>query len=225
MVGLSVSVNAQQKGKVTYYGNVWIKNSVQLTPETTLFYSVGGDGQKSVTTDPTVNLYKDYRLLNGDPCVSAGGSPGFLFYPQRTADCTPNTRHFRVYLPQQALESQTFLSVCSNFIQSDGRNFVTAWRMYTPNLYGTTDRKTKTILTDVRFGFWCGSNAYMIKTDAPLQPEILSADGATRRLLNKRIVDGGITASLGYPTNGEFTSIGVNNFEFPFDITTQQATQ
>jgi hypothetical protein len=213
LLGFSFAVNAQKKGSVTYHGNVIIKDFVSDGTNTFLL-SVTGDGINS-------NYYRDYRLPNADPCVTAFGEPSFLMYPQRTADCQPNTRHVKLYIPQATYNDANFPAVCKTVFTPDRDGtayFVHAYRMYFSNLYGSPTRKNPEVWTDARFGFYCGSNVFSIQPDGMFKPEILSSDGKRRRISN--LGSSAIPANLFYPQDGNFYPTGVAPFPFWFDITT-----
>jgi hypothetical protein len=224
LISLTNSAIAQ-KNKTTYYGNVWIKNFVDITTNgttTTLGLSVVGDGIDNV-------LYKDYRLpTSTDPCVSAFGSPFFQMYPNEFSSCQAlNPRSFRLYIPQSVYDDAKFPQGCKTVFQFDSnRNeyFVYPYRMYFPNLYGTTDRKNPVLLTEARFGIECGSQGgFNIQTTQSLQPTILSSDGRKRRLSNYG--NSAVSANLFYPQNGTYYPVGVQPFSLWFDITTELTTQ
>jgi hypothetical protein len=143
-------------------------------------------------------LYKDKAAptSTGD-CVSAFGSPSFLMYPQASGCTTATPRNFWLY--------------------------ISAYRMYFSNLYGTTSRKVDKVLTDARFGFYCGAEAYSIQPDGMFEPSMLSADGRKRRISN--FGASAFSANLLKPQDGGFISLNIPSFSFPFDITTEFTTQ
>jgi hypothetical protein len=214
LLGISFTASAQKGKTATYHGNVWIKDY-----DGPHRLAVIGDGING-------NHYKDYRLQGGDPCVTAFGEPTFLMYPQRSADCQPNTRHVKLYIPQGTYNDTNFPGICKTvftFDQSVGAYFVIAYRMYFSNLYGSPSRKNPEVWTDARFGFHCGSNAFSIQPDGMFKPEILSSDGRRRRISN--LGSSALPANLLYPKDGNFYPTGVAPFPFWFDITTEFTTQ
>ncbi|HEX8288051.1 MAG TPA: hypothetical protein VF556_08650 [Pyrinomonadaceae bacterium] len=223
LIGLSNSASAQKK-PYYYYGNVWIKNFVDITTNgttTTFGLSVVGDGIDNV-------LYKDYRLpTSTDPCVGAFGNSFFHMFPQEFSNCqAPNPRSFRLYIPREAFDDANFPQACKTVFQFDSdRNqyFGYPYRVYFSNLYGTTDRKNPVLLTSAKFGIPCGSESYDIQTTQLIRPTILSPDGRKRRVSNYG--NSAVPATLFYPQNGSMTPVGVQPFPLWFDITTELTIQ
>jgi hypothetical protein len=216
-LGLSFDSYAQNKSNSTY-ANAWITDvDTNNTP-----LQVVSD---TLNLTDRGTLYRDYRLSGGDQCVTAFGGPAFLMYPHKSDCPTTPIRSFRLYLPSTAMDYPSFTTNCETtriYDGARGQYYVNAWRMYFPNLYGTTSRKVTVVTTPVQFGFFCysGSNkyAYAIKMNEDMAPATDSTDNTIRKLKN---TDVSKLASLYTPQNGELIPTPVKDFPFTFDITVQ----
>lgn len=204
VMGFLLGLPIEGRGQKTFYAEVLINN-------------FAGSGANHVTNDGAGG-YRDYHLSGGDPCVSAAGATAFLMYPQRSDCSVPASRNFYLYFPAAATDDPDFPAACkTNLDPARNEYYVSAWRMYYPNLYGKTSPRNPVVKTHALFGFFCGTAAYSVQTDQQLTPTI---SGNSRRLTNTG--PSAVTSSLYYPSGGDFFPVGVNNFEFSFDITVQK---